>query len=148
MSGNTEQKAELTIPPRPALLPFRVDLVDRRKAPRAVDEDAQPHAITRRTRDVLDLAFARGDRFAAVAINPDVGVRRAKRGGPGERRVRGFGARRVAGGAELAYAQLTAEMHPPRGVIDVLVTDDFDFSNGSAITYPTNTPIANPRRAS
>lgn len=47
-------------------------------------------------------------------------------------------ARRVAGGAERAYTQLTAEMHPPRGVIDVLVTDDFDFSNGSATTYPTN----------
>ncbi|MEO5567183.1 MAG: hypothetical protein ABIR92_01740 [Gemmatimonadaceae bacterium] len=47
-------------------------------------------------------------------------------------------ARRVAANAERAYTQLSAEMHPPRGTIDVLVTDDFDFSNGSAITYPTN----------
>jgi hypothetical protein len=47
-------------------------------------------------------------------------------------------ARRTAANAERAYAQLTSELHPPRGTIDILVTDDFDFSNGSAITYPTN----------
>lgn len=47
-------------------------------------------------------------------------------------------ARRVAADAERAYAQLSAEMHPPRGTVDVLVTDDFDLANGSAITHPTN----------
>jgi hypothetical protein len=47
-------------------------------------------------------------------------------------------ARRVAGDAERAYTQLSRELHPPRGPIDVLVTDDFDLSNGSAIPYPTN----------
>lgn len=47
-------------------------------------------------------------------------------------------ARRVAADAERAYAQLSAELHPPRGTIDVLVTDDFDFSNGSATPFPTN----------
>jgi hypothetical protein len=47
-------------------------------------------------------------------------------------------ARRVAGDAERAYAQLSAALHPPRGTIDVLVTDDFDFANGSAVTSPTN----------
>jgi hypothetical protein len=47
-------------------------------------------------------------------------------------------ARRVAADAERAYAQLSRDLHPPRGTIDVLVTDDFDFSNGSAIPYPTN----------
>ena len=47
-------------------------------------------------------------------------------------------ARRVAANAERAFTQLTAELHPPRGTIEVLVTDDFDFANGSAITYPTN----------
>src|SRR5689334_12109182 len=47
-------------------------------------------------------------------------------------------ARRVAVDAERAYGQLSTELHPPRGTIDVLVTDDFDFSNGSAITHPTN----------
>src|SRR6185295_6426195 len=47
-------------------------------------------------------------------------------------------ARRTAANAERAYTQLTSELHPPRGTIDILVTDDFDFSNGSAITYPTN----------
>jgi hypothetical protein len=47
-------------------------------------------------------------------------------------------ARRVAANAERAYAQLSADLHPPRGIIDVLVTDDFDFANGSATTHPTN----------
>lgn len=47
-------------------------------------------------------------------------------------------ARRVAANAERAYGQLSQELHPPRGTIEVLVTDDFDFSNGSATTYPTN----------
>jgi hypothetical protein len=47
-------------------------------------------------------------------------------------------ARRVAANAERAYGQLSVELHPPRGPIDVLVTDDFDFSNGSATMYPTN----------
>jgi hypothetical protein len=47
-------------------------------------------------------------------------------------------ARRVAANAERAYTQLSADLHPPRGTIEILVTDDFDFSNGSAITYPTN----------
>jgi hypothetical protein len=47
-------------------------------------------------------------------------------------------ARRVATHAETAYAQLSAELHPPRGRIDVLISDDVDYSNGSAIPYPTN----------
>ena len=47
-------------------------------------------------------------------------------------------ARRVAGNAERAYAQLSEQLHPPRGTIDILVTDDFDFSNGSATPSPTN----------
>lgn len=47
-------------------------------------------------------------------------------------------ARRVAANAERAYAQLSAEMHPPRGPIDILVSDDADYANGSATTYPTN----------
>ena len=47
-------------------------------------------------------------------------------------------ARRVAGNAERAYAQLSRELHPPRGPIDVLVTDDFDLANGSATPVPTN----------
>jgi hypothetical protein len=46
--------------------------------------------------------------------------------------------RRIAANAERAYAQLSRDFHPPRGTIDVLITDDFDFSNGSAIPYPTN----------
>jgi hypothetical protein len=47
-------------------------------------------------------------------------------------------ARRVAANAERAYAQLSQDLHPPRGTIEVLVTDDFDFSNGSATPSPSN----------
>src|SRR5262245_42330758 len=35
-------------------------------------------------------------------------------------------ARRLAGHAERAYAELSRELHPPRGMIDLVVTDDAD----------------------
>ena len=47
-------------------------------------------------------------------------------------------ARRAAVNAERAYAALASELVPPRGMIDVVITDDADFSNGSATPYPTN----------
>ena len=47
-------------------------------------------------------------------------------------------ARRVAANAERAYGQLAQTFHPPRGTVDILVTDDVDYSNGSATPYPTN----------
>ena len=55
-------------------------------------------------------------------------------------------ARRIAADAERAYAQLSSELHPPRGMIDVVVSDDADFSNGSATPFPTNRIVvyANP----
>ncbi|HSQ29749.1 MAG TPA: hypothetical protein VLN49_07865, partial [Gemmatimonadaceae bacterium] len=55
-------------------------------------------------------------------------------------------ARRIAADAERAYGQLSQEMHPPRGMIDVVVSDDVDFSNGYATPYPTNRIVvyANP----
>ena len=55
-------------------------------------------------------------------------------------------ARRIAGDAERAYDQLATELHPPRGKIDVVLSDDVDFSNGSATPYPTNRIViyANP----
>jgi hypothetical protein len=55
-------------------------------------------------------------------------------------------ARRVAVDAERAYAQLASELHPPRGPIDVVISDDADYSNGSATPFPTNRIVvyANP----
>jgi hypothetical protein len=55
-------------------------------------------------------------------------------------------ARRIAGDAERAYEQLAKELHPPRGKIDLVLSDDVDFSNGSATPYPTNRIViyANP----
>ena len=73
----------------------RVDTIGGGEAPRAVHQHAQAEPVARRPRDVLDLPFARRDRFAAVAIDADVGVRRAERRRPRQRRVRGFGAPRV-----------------------------------------------------
>jgi hypothetical protein len=55
-------------------------------------------------------------------------------------------ARRLAADAERAYEQLSQEMHPPRGTIDVTLSDDVDFSNGNATPFPTNRIVvyANP----
>src|SRR5512133_790647 len=55
-------------------------------------------------------------------------------------------ARRIAADAGRAYAELSKELHPPRGMIDVVISDDVDFSNGSATPTPTNRIIvyANP----
>jgi hypothetical protein len=55
-------------------------------------------------------------------------------------------ARRIAGDAERAYTELSRELHPPRGMIDVVISDDQDVSNGSATPFPTNRIViyANP----
>jgi hypothetical protein len=47
-------------------------------------------------------------------------------------------ARRTAANAERAYAQLAAELTPPRGRIDLVVSDNVDYSNGTATTFPSN----------
>jgi len=47
-------------------------------------------------------------------------------------------ARRAAANAERAYAQLAAELTPPRGPIDLVVSDNVDFTNGYATPVPTN----------
>ncbi|HMC56685.1 MAG TPA: hypothetical protein VKH19_16020, partial [Gemmatimonadaceae bacterium] len=46
-------------------------------------------------------------------------------------------ARRAAYDAEDAYAKLSQHLHPPRGPIDLVISDDVDFSNGYATPYPT-----------
>lgn len=55
-------------------------------------------------------------------------------------------ARRAAAQAETAYVQLSAHLRPPRGKIDLLLTDDVDYSNGFASPHPTNRIViyANP----
>jgi hypothetical protein len=47
-------------------------------------------------------------------------------------------ARRAAVLAETAYVQLSKHLAKPRGKIDVLITDDVDFSNGWATPFPSN----------
>jgi hypothetical protein len=47
-------------------------------------------------------------------------------------------ARRAAAAGEAAYSLLAAELVPPRGPIELVVTDNVDFSNGYATVYPTN----------
>ena len=49
-------------------------------------------------------------------------------------------ARRIAADAERAYGQLSMELHPPRGMIDVVISDDVDASNGSATPAPIPRP--------
>jgi hypothetical protein len=44
----------------------------------------------------------------------------------------------AAAEAERAYALLASELHPPRGIIDVTLSDDVDTPNGFTSTYPSN----------
>src|SRR6266566_4319203 len=47
-------------------------------------------------------------------------------------------ARRAAVNAERAYAELSTELVPPRGTIDLVVSDNVDFVNGYATPFPSN----------
>jgi hypothetical protein len=53
--------------------------------------------------------------------------------------------RRAAAAAERAYANLASELVPPRGIIDVVVTDAADGSNGAATMFPRNHVIVQAR---
>src|SRR5688500_2482625 len=55
-------------------------------------------------------------------------------------------ARRAAARAEEAFVELSRKLHPPRGKVDIVVTDRVDYSNGSATPFPSNRIIlyANP----
>ena len=46
--------------------------------------------------------------------------------------------RRAAAAAEGAYALLASELAPPRGPVDLVLTDNTDASNGYATQTPTN----------
>jgi hypothetical protein len=45
---------------------------------------------------------------------------------------------REAGEAERAYALLASELHRPRGVVDITLSDDADAANGTATPFPSN----------
>jgi hypothetical protein len=47
-------------------------------------------------------------------------------------------ARRAAVSAERAYDKLALQLHEPRGPIDLVLSDNVDFSNGSTTPFPTN----------
>ena len=47
-------------------------------------------------------------------------------------------ARRAAVNAERAYAELSTELVPPRGTIDLVVADNVDYVNGYATPFPSN----------
>lgn len=47
-------------------------------------------------------------------------------------------ARRAAVNAERAYAALARELVPPRGIIDVVLADNVDVTNGQATPFPAN----------
>ena len=44
----------------------------------------------------------------------------------------------AAAEAERAYGLLATELHRPRGIIDLTISDDVDFANGFTSTYPSN----------
>ncbi|HET6760636.1 MAG TPA: hypothetical protein VFH13_00980 [Gemmatimonadaceae bacterium] len=47
-------------------------------------------------------------------------------------------ARRAAVNAERAYMELSTELVPPRGTIDLVVSDNVDYVNGYATPFPSN----------
>ena len=47
-------------------------------------------------------------------------------------------ARRAAVNAERAYSALSSELVPPRGTIDLVVSDNVDYVNGYATPFPSN----------
>src|SRR5882672_3498394 len=44
----------------------------------------------------------------------------------------------AAAEAERAYALLSSELHPPRGIVDLTLSDDVDTPNGFTTTFPSN----------
>lgn len=50
-------------------------------------------------------------------------------------------ARRAAVNAESAYLRLSRHLTPPRGKVDLVVTDNLDLANGSATAFPSNRVI-------
>ena len=59
-------------------------------------------------------------------------------------------ARRAASQAEVAWRRVSAELRPPRGVIELVIADNVDFTNGNATPFPSNRIViyANPPTAS
>ena len=55
-------------------------------------------------------------------------------------------ARRAAVSAESAYVRLRTHLAPPRGMIDLVIADNVDYSNGYATPFPSNRIVvyANP----
>ncbi|HEX2721583.1 MAG TPA: hypothetical protein VHM24_01595, partial [Gemmatimonadaceae bacterium] len=47
-------------------------------------------------------------------------------------------ARRGAVNAERAWAELSTELKPPRGKVDLVIADNVDYTNGYATTFPSN----------
>ena len=46
--------------------------------------------------------------------------------------------RRGAADAERAFAELSTELKPPRGKVDLVIADNIDYVNGYATTFPSN----------
>src|SRR5689334_23995571 len=44
----------------------------------------------------------------------------------------------AAAEAERAYTLLASELHPPRGIVDITLSDDIDTPNGFTTTFPSN----------
>jgi hypothetical protein len=50
-------------------------------------------------------------------------------------------ARRAAINAERAFGQLSAELVPPKGRVELVISDNVDFTNGYATIFPYNTIV-------
>ena len=79
----------------------RLDAIGRGKAPRPVDEHPHAQAPAGRPGHALDLALPRRNRFPAVAVDPDIGVRCTERGRSRQRRVGRLGTHGIVRGPGL-----------------------------------------------
>jgi hypothetical protein len=46
--------------------------------------------------------------------------------------------KRAAVSAERAFAELSTELKPPRGKVDLVIADNIDYVNGYASSFPSN----------
>src|SRR3954464_11204547 len=123
-------------------------------SPHAHVSDCVRYGDSSRSRDVFRIPRANAMRFAAVLVVLLIGAARMAPGQlpPNENwrtlHNRHFRvhftptleeeARRAAVNAERAYSQLSAELVPPRGIIDLVVSDNVDYVNGYATPFPSN----------
>src|SRR5207245_999729 len=131
----------------------RVHDADGGEAPGAFDEHADAEAEVLVARDVLHLLLARRDRFGAVTVDADVGVRSAEpfRGGEGDIGEPALGRVDLGGGGGFALEDPGREAHRPerrRGDFQKLAPDHSGppyYLSANRLSSETQSSLPTPR---